>query len=240
MEKALAIITAAGSSSRFGCGNKKEYRRLGNSTVLRRCLDAFLETGIFTTIMITLPPGHDRQAAEALGLPGLGGPGEDAVSLSSTCSLRFVTGGETRQISVFNALEQALVISPAVVLIHDGARPWITKELISEVFRGTVDNGACLPVVQASDAVKVLDQEGFIQEQLDRNTIYAAQTPQGFRYPKILEGHRRAAVEGHLCVDDTEIYHRYMGRVFTVPGDPANKKITFPMDIETTAEGRNE
>ena len=236
MEKALAIITAAGSSQRFGCEEKKEYKHIGGSTVLRKCLDAFLETGIFSTIIITLPNGHFNQAAKTLGLPVRDGCPADKIPLTTACDLRFVTGGETRQISVFNALVAAFGLSPSVVLIHDGARPWIKKELISSVFEGTIKYGACLPVIQASDAIKILDQDGSLREHLDRNTIYAAQTPQGFRYPEILKAHQKAADEGHFCVDDTEIYHRYSGKVFTVPGDQANKKITFPRDIEAVGE----
>jgi 2-C-methyl-D-erythritol 4-phosphate cytidylyltransferase len=87
--------------------------------------------------------------------------------------------------------------------------------------------------VQAPDALKKIDDGGFISNHLQRNRTMAIQTPQGFLFNEIYEAHTMARSDNVPYIDDTEIYSTYIGKVFTVPGDPVNRKITFPCDLET-------
>jgi len=155
-----------------------------------------------------------------------------------------VPGGDTRQKSVRAGLEAAAEHpgnSPSerldVVLIHDGARPWISAALITAVLEGARRHGGCAPVVSPPDAIKSVDEAGFITFHSGRGTTLGVQTPQGFVFDRILEAHRRAASDGAVYIDDTEIFEKYSGRVYTVPGDPRNRKITYPHDLDPGNRG---
>ncbi|MEW5816869.1 MAG: IspD/TarI family cytidylyltransferase [Spirochaetota bacterium] len=218
--QAAVVITAAGTSSRMGNGVKKEYLTVNGASLLAMAVTPFIDTGVFPTIVVTFCKNQKEPTLAALG----------GIPVYST--LLLVEGGETRQKSVALGLTALQSYKPRYVLIHDGARPWVSKEIILAVLEKTVEFGACVPVIHARDAMKMVDSSSFITGHLKRGTVMAAQTPQGFKYPEILEAHEAAASDGGFYVDDTEIYNRYKGNVFTIAGDPANRKVTYPKDLE--------
>ena len=120
---------------------------------------------------------------------------------------------------------------PTHVLIHDGARPWVSRETIVNVLSAAVEHGAAAPVVPAVNALKVVDDKGVLKEHLSRESVYGVQTPQGFQFDEILSAHREAAADTVHYIDDTEIYSRYCGEVYAVPGNPENRKITYSHDL---------
>lgn len=231
---AVALITAAGSSSRFGSKfGKKEYLELGSRRIVSRTCAAFSESNLFTKIYVTVPPGDEDLVLKILIEDGL------PVDVRREGSIVLVPGGDTRQQSVRAGLEAAAEETPGrptgppeVVLIHDGARPWISKAVIQSVLEGTRRHGGCAPVLSSSDAIKTVDETGFITSHADRGITLGVQTPQGFAFDRILDAHRRAAVDGGTYIDDTEIFEKYSGPVYTVPGDPRNRKITYPHDLD--------
>ncbi len=213
----------------MGGGEKKEYRRLEGKPVILRCILAFLESADFAQIVVTIPPpdqerGHRRRMEKILAPLGESFP-------AALKKIRFVEGGETRQESVRSGLS-AFTETIDYVLIHDAARPWVSGELIERVMADCLLKGAVIPVIPITDALKKIDEEGFIDEHLERSLTLGAQTPQAFSYRAILDAHRRAAGDGRTYIDDSEIYSRYAGPVHTVPGEPANIKITFQRDLE--------
>ncbi len=212
----------------MGNSVKKEYLYIGNTTVLETCLRAFESTGLFDWFVITIPPGGENRAREALS-SWL----RDPTHLKHTL---FVEGANNRQGSVRNGLLTLRPLEPDTVLIHDGARPWVSPQTIRKVFEGTQKFGACAPVIPLVDSIKRLLPDGTIAEHVNRSAFVGIQTPQGFRYPEILEAHLKAASDGRAYLDDTEIYHRYIGDVHTVEGDKANRKITYWEDIHMTAQ----
>jgi 2-C-methyl-D-erythritol 4-phosphate cytidylyltransferase len=213
------IITAAGSSKRWADQEKKEYALLEGRPVLSRALEPFLKITPALQVVITLPKA-DISMVNQLLEPHL------------DCSrILFVGGGTTRQASVCLGLESLQAIEPAIVLIHDGARPWIDRALVDRVLEGTRRWGACIPVVEACEAPKRIGSSGQILEDLSREEFKLAQTPQGFLYTRILEAHQRAKNGSHLFLDDAEVYAAYFSGVITVPGDRRNKKITFREDL---------
>ena len=133
--------------------------------------------------------------------------------------------------SVENSLRLLGRSSVEIVLIHDGARPWVDSALIGRVLDGTRRWGACIPVVDTSEAPKRIGPSGLILEDLPREQYKLAQTPQGFLYDRILEAHRRAKDSPHLFLDDAEVYTTCWSGVFTVPGDRRNRKLTFKEDL---------
>lgn len=212
----------------MGSEGKKEYRSISGLPVLIHCLIPFLHTDFFSQIIITIPKDdHDRVSSLLLDLPkGL----HPHLSL-----IKLAEGGATRQASVLCGLE-SVDCDPKIVLIHDGARPWVSTSTIEEVTAAADRYGACIPVVPSTDAMKQIRSDGVISAHLRRAETVCAQTPQGFGYSDILQAHYQAARDGTFYIDDSEIYSRYIGDVHTVDGDRENRKITFPTDFVTTGE----
>ena len=199
---------------------KKEYREIGGMPVLARAILPFLSDARFGPLAVTVAPGRAAEVEQLL---------RPHVSLSS---LALVEGGATRQESVFLALQALAAHRPRIVLIHDGARPWLSSELVDRVVAAVELYGACVPVIEAPEAVKQAGESGFILRHFRRGAIRFAQTPQGFLFDRILAAHEDAQRAGARCVDDAEVYDLFAGPVASVPGDPANRKITYPHDLE--------
>ena len=223
--KVAVVITAAGSSTRMGGTIKKEYLPLGNGTVLSACVKAFRDASKdrghpfeISHLIITVPANGTDQAAKAA---------DDA-------NVQFVEGGSSRQKSVFNALDHIAKTAPLpdYVLIHDGARPFVTTTLIQAVLATTQEHDAATPGITPTDTIKGLDKDGFIVTHLIRSSLTAVQTPQGFAFKKLYDAHKKAAGDEHDYTDDSEIWGRYCGRVKLVAGEVGNAKVTYPGDIE--------
>lgn len=222
---------------------KKEYLTIstgpeGRVSVLSQSLSAFLSTKLFSIIVITVPEGGEAAARAVLA--------EDsrvALLLGETGALLFFTeGGATRQASVFAGLETALAKkntaaspdstkSDDLVLIHDAARPFVKAETIEAVIERAREKGAAVPAIPSVDTEKEIDSNGKITRHLDRSSIVAVQTPQGFALDALVRAHRAASGDGNTYTDDAEIWGRYAGDVWTCPGDRANRKITYAGDL---------
>jgi 2-C-methyl-D-erythritol 4-phosphate cytidylyltransferase len=220
LSEAAALITAAGSSRRWGGSLKKEYHHLQDCPVLVWAARPFLQISPRMYILVTVPH-EDLEAARELLAAHL--PVE---------RLQLVPGGTTRQESVWRGLEALEAADPAYVLIHDGARPWVSVKLIAAVLAGAQRHGACVPIYEPADAAKRIGPCGQIVEDLPRGQLRLAQTPQGFAFRAIVDAHRRARAEGRACIDDAEVYRAYYGDVFTVVGERANRKLTFREDLQ--------
>lgn len=214
------VITAAGSSKRMGGQLKKEYMNLEGCPMLVWSIRPFLTLSTIGQIIVTLPEG-DLQKVKDLLQPFL-----------DMKKLKLITGGASRQESVFYALKELEKISPDCVLIHDGARPWVTLNLIERVLEATLEYGACIPVGESPEAPKLIGSSGFILKNLDRRQVRIAQTPQGFSFLKILQAHKEARNTCESCVDDAEVYSSHIGPVFTVRGEIKNIKVTYREDLE--------
>ncbi len=230
----FVLLTAAGSSTRFGAA-KKELLALGGESVLQRALEAFLPLRELAGILITYPEGRLDEVAG---------------SIDARCSeqggalpfgLRFAAGGPTRQASVANGLGAlccaARAASPpldpfsALVLVHDAARPWVSAETIGAVLASAREHGACLPLADLPDTPKAIGPDGFVEAHLRREAVMAAQTPQGFSLGVLEQVHAAAAAEGWTATDDAQLWDRYVGEVAWVRGDRKNRKITYREDL---------
>ena len=229
------IITAAGSSTRMGGGVKKEYLPLGEGTVLSNALLPFLNALDPFCVVITCPKNRIEESRKAVMC-------DKRVLEKLSCKkmeIVFTEGSYTRALSVKAALEKLEQCAPQTdyVLIHDGARPFCSEAVIKNVVEPLDANTATTPAVTPTDTQKVIDENGFITEHLERSKLAAVQTPQGFHFSKLLEAHRRIAEEAATqkiareYTDDTEIWQKYCGKVLTVAGDPSNKKITYQEDM---------
>ena len=226
------IVTAAGSSSRFNSTLnstnkvKKEFLMLGDEPVLVSSVLPFVYVDGLVAIVVTYKEGLKKETEDCLS----------QVNLPARIKLYLVQGGETRQESVFNALKflKDENLGLDLVSIHDGARPFVTKEVIENCLKTALQVGGAAPALPMSDTlVKV--ERGLITARLDRSNIYGVQTPQTFRFPEIYQAHvaaRKKTNDGLVYTDDTQIFTDYGFQVAIVKGDPKNKKITYSTDLE--------
>jgi 2-C-methyl-D-erythritol 4-phosphate cytidylyltransferase len=242
-----AVICAAGYSSRMG-GVKKEYRKLDALddegkplTVLGAAVSAFAASPRIDTIVITVPLASEIgecKAREALPSRFLRDNGKS----NGIPQALFVPGGSSRRMSVHHALSLLAAYYPDYVLIHDGARPWVDVDLIERTIDAALTHKAVTPVVPLVETPKEISGAGglrdvkIITRHLKRACVATAQTPQAFAFPGILYAHEKAAMrelqEGADYTDDAEIWGEFCGPVAVIQGSPANKKITFPQDLE--------
>ena len=215
------IILAAGSSSRMN-GVKKEFYKLENGvTALGASALAFASVPGIDSIVIAVPQGAENDAREAL-------PPDLLAALKP--EIRFVTGGSSRRASVFNALSVLEDSKPDYVLIHDGARPWVSSSLAEKIIAAAKKHNAAIPLLPITDTPKEYDGL-FVKNHLKRANVGTAQTPQAFKFAQILDAHKKAAELDEEFTDDAEIWGRFIGQVAVVAGEPENKKITFIEDL---------
>ncbi|MET3897198.1 2-C-methyl-D-erythritol 4-phosphate cytidylyltransferase/2-C-methyl-D-erythritol 2,4-cyclodiphosphate synthase [Devosia sp. UYZn731] len=214
------IIVAAGRGERVnvdGTSEPKQYRLLAGTPVLSRTIRSFLDYPHITHILPVIHANHsDRYAALGLADPRL---------------LQPVVGGAARQASVLAGLKALAPMRPDLVLIQDGARPFATPDLIGDVIALLETHDGALPALSVTDTIKrSLDGQVVVNTE-DRSQLYAAQTPQGFRFGQIFSAHMRAATNPRQFTDDAEIAEWAGLRVAMVMGARDNIKITHPEDF---------
>jgi len=208
-------VPAAGSGGRMG-GRKKAFLELGGMPLLRRSLDPFLELSGVVAVVVALPP---EEAAD---------PPEWMVDLDPR--LAVVPGGATRRQSVRLALE-ALPADVEVAVIHDGARPLVTREIIERCVEVAVSGMGAVAGWPLVDTLKRVGDQGFVEATPDREGLWRAQTPQAFPLVPLLEAYRRAEEDGMEATDDAAVFVFGGGRVRMVEGSPWNLKVTHPEDL---------
>lgn len=207
-----AIIVAAGRGTRAGGDSPKQWQDLGGQPVVSHTIAAFRAAGIGNILLVIHP--DDRPRAEGL-------PPETLAGVS------FVEGGATRDASVRNALEALAPAPPATVLIHDGARPLVSAEVIARVLDALATTAGAAPALAVTDALW-RGEAGLVSGTQDRSGLWRAQTPQGFRFPEILAAHRAHRAP---AADDVAVARAAGLDVSIVEGDESNLKLTFAPDF---------
>jgi len=213
-----AIVTAAGSGTRMGGSVKKQFRKLGGIPVLIRTLSVFMESPIIGEILITAP-SDELDATRSL---------IQGYFPSSAKPWRVIAGGAQRQDSVYLAL-QACPEETQYVFIHDGVRPFISTELIAELYEAVQESGAVIPGAALKHTVKEV-QNGMVQSTLERSRLMQVFTPQVFDYSMILEAHQKAGEEGFYGTDDASLLEHYGKAVRVLPSSELNLKLTDTND----------
>ena len=209
-----AIIVAAGRGLRAGGDLPKQWQMLVGKPVLAHSIAVF--AGLVDEIVLVIHP-EDRGRAMAL----------DTAELIGQARLFLVDGGTTRDQSVRNALEALAGTTTTRVLIHDGARPLVSVDLIQRLIRALDHVKAVAPALPVSDALW-RGENGFVSGTQDRNALYRAQTPQAFHFDPILAAHR--AHQGPAA-DDVAVARAHGITVAIIDGDEDNLKLTFPADF---------
>jgi 2-C-methyl-D-erythritol 4-phosphate cytidylyltransferase len=142
----------------------------------------------------------------------------------------FIEGGKTRQESVYNGLE-ALPEQATQVLIHDGARCLVTRELFDRCSEALASCQGLIAAVPVKDTIKVVDEGGYVKDTPDRRQMWAAQTPQGFQVELLKSCHRQGKVLGWEVTDDAALFERCQLPVKIVEGEETNLKLTTKVDL---------
>ena len=175
-------------------------------------------------------------SAESISWVGIIGQSKDKELLFKSAKeyshkINWINGGKTRQESVFNGLN-ALPDNAKKVLIHDGARCLINPELINKCAAELEDNKAVILATKVTDTIKIVDKKGFIKETPDRNSLWAAQTPQGFSVDSLKKAHKIALERNWIVTDDASLYEMLNWKVKIIEGNYSNLKVTTPIDLK--------
>ena len=213
MRRVAAVIVAAGEGRRFGAA--KQFAVFREKLILDWSIEAFELHDSVDDIILVLPDEGEREKYLARF---------EKVS-------EVVRGGRRRQDSVVHGFERVNAEETRIVLIHDGVRPLVGRELISRVIEETQRSGAAIPAVPVEDTIKEGEQ-GRVVRTLDRSRLYRVQTPQGFSYSILEKALRQAQQEGYYASDEAGLVERLGYQVALVEGDPRNIKITTPTDLK--------
>jgi 2-C-methyl-D-erythritol 4-phosphate cytidylyltransferase/2-C-methyl-D-erythritol 2,4-cyclodiphosphate synthase len=219
-----AVVVAAGRGLRAGGDLPKQYRQLFGQPVIRASLAVLAR---HREISVVQPVTHRddvrnyQQAIEGLDL------------------LPPIEGGASRQASVRAGLEALAKLGPELVLVHDAARPFVSDVLITRAIVAARASGAAVPVIAVSDTVKTVDPDGAVTGTLDRASLRIVQTPQAFRFPPLLDAHRRATAAGHEDFTDDAALAEWAGlKVTTFEGERGNVKLTTDDDFAQAEAAR--
>lgn len=210
-ENISAIITAGGTSSRFGNTNKL-LEKIHGKEVIVHTLEAFLAVKEINEIVI---------CANISIIPEL------KSLFEANKKIRIIEGGSTRQQSVFNGL--SVLKNADYVLIHDGARPMISPETIHSAILMVQDKKALTVATKTTDTIKQVDKNLKIIKTVDRTSLFNTQTPQAFEYNLINEAHQK--LEGQNFTDDAGMLEFLGQDVYILEGDYKNIKVTTQSDI---------
>jgi 2-C-methyl-D-erythritol 4-phosphate cytidylyltransferase / 2-C-methyl-D-erythritol 2,4-cyclodiphosphate synthase len=213
MSATYALIVAAGRGTRFGGSLPKQYLPLGGGTILRHAASTFVAHPKIDGVLVAIRP-EDRAVFDR--------------ALAGLSVLPPVDGGPERQDSVRLGLEALAERKPERVLIHDGARPFPSPDLIDRVLDGLDRAAAAIPCLPLGDTIKRVE-DGVIRETIDRAMLWRAQTPQGFHFDAILRAHRAAA--GRVLTDDAAVAEAAGLAPIIVPGNEENLKVTTTEDL---------
>lgn len=225
MSDTAAVVVAAGRGIRVGGGTPKQYRRVGGKAVLTRTLAALAAHPGIGRVQAVIAPDAAAFYADCLA---------DLDPAAAAKLQPAVEGGATRQDSVragLEALERAG--APALVLVHDAARPFVDEALIDRAIAAARAHRAAVPGVPVTDTIKLVDGAERVRETPPREALRAVQTPQAFAFAPLLDAHRRAAAQGLAAFTDDGALAEWAGlRVAVFPGDPRNRKITQAADLD--------
>lgn len=213
IQKVGAVIAAAGSSQRMGEVDKM-FAQLGSKSILVRVVDVFQACSSIHQIVIVL------------NQPNLEAGKQLAANQGWTKVTDVCPGGERRQDSVAAGL--ARLSDCSWVVIHDGARPLLTDDLIERGLEAATETGAAIAAIPVTETIKVTDDEQFIQGTPPRRNLWVAQTPQVFRFDIITEAYKQVKYE---VTDDARLVEQLGYSVKIYMGSYDNIKITIPDDL---------
>ena len=214
-----AIILAGGKGKRMRSAISKQFIDIKGKPIIYYTLKKFSENKKIDNIIVVLPEDEVKYFKE---------------NILKKYELRInkiVIGGKERQDSVYNALKSLKNSSTDIVLIHDGARPFISERIINEGIKFAEIYGAAAPGVMPKDTIKVKNEKNFSVDTPNRANLVSIQTPQVFKFDEILECHEKIRYNGEKVTDDTMLVEKYGYSVYLYDGEYTNIKVTTPEDL---------
>lgn len=217
--KCTALVPAAGQGKRMGAARSKPYLLLDEKPILLHTLQALEQCPLIDDVVLLVEHGEIEHARASV---------VEAFGLAKVSAVR--AGGQKRQDSVWEGLK-TITDDCDLVMVHDGARPFVTQEILARAVQGAIDCGASVVGVPAKDTVKLVSAQKHVLETPDRAGVFLVQTPQTFRRAIVLEAYRQAMREGFYATDDAALVERLGMPIKVVEGSYDNIKITTPEDL---------
>ena len=219
MENITAIILAAGSGSRMNSKINKQFMEINGKPIIWYSLFAFENNSIVDQIVLVTGKEDVEYCKREI---------VEKYNFKKVANV--IAGGNERYESVYNGLKE---IRDGIVLIHDGARPMITNEIIEKCVQAVKENGACIVGVPSKDTIKIVNDNQVIVGTPDRSTLWSAQTPQCFKADIVKDAYEKLMYDNNRNVtDDAMVVEKYTNHtVKFVEGDYSNIKVTTPVDI---------
>ena len=214
-----AVIVAGGAGRRMGGDTPKQYLPVRGVPVLRRTVSAFQASTVVDHVVVVVPTTDVEMVRDEI-LAADDGPKQPNV----------VAGGDSRQASTAAGVAQA-TDSDCIIAVHDGVRPFISQDVIARAVETAAERGAALVAVPVTDTIKRVDADEVVTETIPRADLRAAQTPQVFRADVLRDALARAKNDGFIGTDEAQLVERAGYPVTIVTGEPANIKITTPVDL---------
>ena len=219
----IAIILSGGVGSRMGLNLPKQYVIVNNQPVLNYCLATFFENENIDAVVVVVADEWIEFVKEHIS------------NLNPSKPVFFAQPGETRQYSIYNGLNVVRengFTDNDIVIVHDGARPLVSHELIKRCLEGCKEADGVMPVIPVKDTVYLSEDGKHIQSLLNRSHLWAGQAPEAFRFGTYIKVHDEMKREDLLKITgSTEIAYKAGLNCQMVEGDPMNFKITTPEDL---------
>ena len=214
-----AIILAGGKGKRMGAPVSKQFIEIKGKPIIYYTIKKFSENKKIDNIVVVLSKDE------------VGYFKENILEKYNLKVDNIVIGGTERQDSVYNGLKSLEDTNTDIVLIHDGARPFISDRIIDDGIKFAQVYGACAPGVMPKDTIKIKNESNFSVSTPDRGSLVAIQTPQVFKFNEILECHEKIRYNGEMVTDDTMVVEKYGYSVYLYDGEYTNIKVTTPEDL---------
>lgn len=220
----IAIILASGLGKRMGAGKNKVLLSVGKKPVIFYALRMFQNSPNIDEIIVVSRPEEIRSF-------------RDIVKKYNFAKVSdIISGGKERQDSAFNALQhlRGKIVrgKKTVVIFHNGANPFVTREEIDRSILETKKYGACVVAHPTKDTIKEVDRKGLVAKTLERKKLWSMQTPQSIRFDLAWQAFSKASQDNFLGTDDVSLVERLGKKVKVIEGSLYNFKITTPLDLE--------
>ena len=215
--KYQVVVLAAGQGKRMQAGKNKQFIELEDIPVIIRTLMVFEHDEFCAGITLVINQKELAIVEQLLF----------KYAIKKVTSIVF--GGQERQQSVYNGIQ--VLKDAEIVLVHDGARPFVKNKLIKNLVAAASKSGAAIAAVPVKDTIKKATSSLTVEETVERSSLWAVQTPQAFRVALLLKAHDKAIAENYFGTDDASLVERLGLCVVIVEGDYQNIKLTTPEDL---------
>lgn len=219
MSKVAAIIVAGGSGKRMGMNIKKQFIEMDGKEILAHTIEVFNQCKVIDDIIVVVGQ-EDRQRVQ-----------EEIISKYEYHKVtQVIEGGKERQDSVYNGL-MAVKDDIEYVMVHDGARPFISPVVIEKALQTTKEKKATVVAVPVKDTIKIINKSHKVEDTPNRSTLWSVQTPQSFDKELLIRAYSYAKEKGLAVTDDSMVVEAYGSEVYVVEGEYNNIKITTVEDL---------